>query len=74
MFQKTNPISRIKAEEIYSHAGNVLTVPELDSVITFEIKTLIVQLELYDEQIQSIEIKINQMMKLIAFAGLETVL
>jgi len=58
-------ISRIQAEEIYAHAGNVLTIPELDSVITFEIKTLIMQLELYDEQIQSIEIRIEQMMKLI---------
>lgn len=58
-------ISRIQAEEIYAHAGNVLTIPELDSVITFEIKTLISQLELYDEHIQSIEIRIEQMMKLI---------
>ncbi|MDP2844616.1 MAG: IS110 family transposase, partial [Candidatus Methanoperedens sp.] len=58
-------ISRIQAEEIYAHAGNVLTIPELDSVMTFEIKTLISQLELYDEQIQSIEIRIDQMMKLI---------
>jgi len=58
-------ISRSKAEEIYTHAGNILTVPELDSVITIEIKTLIIQLELYDEQIQSVEIKIDQMMKLI---------
>ena len=58
-------ISRIKAEEIYTHAGNVLTIPELDSVITFEIKTLITQLELYDEQIQSVEVRIDQMMKLI---------
>jgi transposase len=59
-------ISRIKAEEIYTYAGNVLTIPELDSVITFEIKTLISQLELYDEHIQSIENKIDQMMKLIS--------
>lgn len=58
-------ISRIKAEEIYTHAGNVLTIPELDSVITFEIKTLITQLELYDEQILSVEVRIDQMMKLI---------
>ena len=56
-------ISRIQAEEIYAHAGNVLTIPELDSVITFEIKTLISQLELYDEQIQSVEIRIDQMME-----------
>ena len=56
-------ISRSKAEEIYSHAGNVLTVTELDSVIAIEIKTLITQLELYDEQIHSVEKKINHMMK-----------
>lgn len=58
-------ISRTQAEEIYAHAGNVLTIPELDSVITIEIKTLISQLELYEEQIDSVEIKIDQMMKLI---------
>jgi len=57
-------ISRSKAEEIYANAGNVLTIPELDSVIAIEIKTLITQLELYDEQIQSVEGKIDQMMKL----------
>jgi transposase len=58
-------ISRTKAEEIYAHAGNILTIPELDSIITIEIKTLITQLELYDGQIQSVEIRIDQMMKLI---------
>jgi transposase len=57
-------ISRSKAEEIYSHAGNILTIPELDSVIAIEIKTLITQLELYDEQIHSIEGKVDQMMEL----------
>ncbi len=56
-------ISRLKAEELYSHAGNILTIPELDSVIAIEIKTLITQLELYDEQIRSVEGKIYQMMK-----------
>jgi transposase len=57
-------ISRSKAEEIYFHAGNTLTIPELDSIIAIEIKTLITQLELFDEQIHSIERKIDQMMKL----------
>jgi len=57
-------ISRSKAEEIYANAGNILTIPELDSVMSIEIKTLITQLELYDEQIHSIEGKIDQMMKL----------
>jgi transposase len=56
-------ISRSKAEEIYVNAGNVLTIPELDSVIAIEIKTLITQLELYDEQIQSVEGNIDRMMK-----------
>jgi len=58
-------ISRAKAKEIYDHAGNILTIPELDSIITIEIKTLITQLELFDKQIESAEIKIEQMMKLI---------
>ncbi|MCE8426518.1 MAG: IS110 family transposase [Candidatus Methanoperedens sp.] len=55
-------ISRQKAEEIYIHAGNILTIPELDSIMTLEIKTLIRQLELYEEQINSVEIKIDQSM------------
>jgi transposase len=58
-------ISRTTSEELYNHAGNVLTIPELDSIISVEIKTLITELELYDEQIQSIEKRIDQMMKLI---------
>jgi len=58
-------ISRLKAEEIYTHAGNILTIPELDSIISVEIRTLITELELYDEQIQSVEKRIDQMMKLI---------
>lgn len=55
-------IPRQKAEEIYIHAGNILTIPELDSIMTLEIKTLIIQLELYEEQINSVEIKIDQSM------------
>ena len=58
-------ISRTTAEEIYTHAGNILTIPELDSIISVEIKTLITELELYDEQIRSIEKRIDQMMKLV---------
>ena len=58
-------ISRSKAEELYTHAGSILTIPELDMVIAIEIKTLITQLELFDEQIKSVEGKISQMMKLI---------
>jgi len=58
-------ISHQKAEEIYNHAGNILTIPELDSVITVEIKILIRQLELYEEQVESVELKIDQSMNLI---------
>ncbi|MCJ7615316.1 MAG: IS110 family transposase [Desulfobacterales bacterium] len=58
-------ISRTTAEEIYTHAGNILTIPELDSIISVEIKTLITELELYGEQIRSIEKRIEQMMKLV---------
>jgi transposase len=57
-------ISLSTAKEIYAHAGNTLTVPELDAVISIEIKTLITQLELYDEQINSVEGKMDSMMKL----------
>ncbi|MFZ3169030.1 MAG: IS110 family transposase, partial [Candidatus Methanoperedens sp.] len=56
-------ISRTKAEEIYANAGNILTIPEIEPIISIEIKTLITQLELYDGQIQSIDTKIDQMMK-----------
>lgn len=58
-------VSRTRAEEIYASAGNVLTIPEIEPIVSIEIKTLITQLELYDRQIQSIETKIDQMMKMI---------
>ncbi len=58
-------ISRTKAEEIYSNAGNILIIPEIEPIVSIEIKTLIMQLELYDGQIRSVEDKIDQMMKLI---------
>jgi transposase len=58
-------ISRNKAQEIYANAGNILTIPEIEPIISIEIKTLITQLELYGEQIQSIDTKIDQMMKLV---------
>ena len=58
-------ISRTKAEEIYANAGNILTIPEIEPIVSIEIKTLIIQLELYDEQMKSVEDKIDQMMKLI---------
>ncbi len=58
-------ITRDKALEIYTHARNILVIPELESIIGIEIKTLIAQIELYDEQILVIEIKIDPIMKLI---------
>jgi len=61
--ESRSKISRTKAEEIYANAGNILTIPEIEPVISIEIKTLITQLELYDGQIQSIDAKIDQMMK-----------
>lgn len=56
-------IARNKAEEVYTHAGNILAIPELESITSIEIKTLIVQMELYEEHIQGIEIKIGHLMK-----------
>ncbi len=44
-----NDLSINVTKSRYFHAGNILTIPELDSVIAIEIKTLITQLELYDE-------------------------
>src|SRR3989304_271364 len=57
-------ISLSTAKEIYAHAGNTLSVPELDAVISIEIKTLITQLELYNEQINSVEGKMDRMINL----------
>jgi transposase len=56
-------MSRNKAEEIYSHAREILAIPELESITGIEIKTLITQFDLYDEQIQAIEMKIDPIMK-----------
>lgn len=58
-------IIQSKVEEIYAHAGSILSVPELDSAASIEIKMLISQIELNDEQIQGVELKIDQIMKLI---------
>jgi transposase len=58
-------ISRTKAEEIYANAGNILTIPEIEPIVSIEIKTLITQLELYDGQIQSVDEEIDEMMKVI---------
>ena len=55
-------ITRERAEEIYNHAGNTLTTPEIDSIVSIEIKTLISEIEMYDVQIQALEKKIKQLM------------
>ncbi|HJH30198.1 MAG TPA: IS110 family transposase, partial [Methanosarcinaceae archaeon] len=58
-------ISMTRAEEIYKHASNTLTVPEIDSIVSIEIKTLISEIELYDKQIMAIEEIMVQTMKMI---------
>jgi transposase len=58
-------IARNKAEEIYTHAGNILAIPELESITGVEIKILIAQIELYDGQIQALENKIAQLTEMI---------
>lgn len=56
-------ITKSQAEEIYKHAGNTLTVPEIDSVVSIEIKGLISEIELYNEQILAIVTMMEQTMK-----------
>jgi transposase len=56
-------ITETRAEEIYKHAGNTLTVPEIDSIVSIEIKALISEIELYNEQILTIEKMMVQTMK-----------
>jgi len=56
-------MSITRAEEIYNHAGNTLTVPEIDSIVSIEIQTLISEIELYNEQILAIEKMMVQTMK-----------
>jgi len=58
-------ISITRAEKIYKHASNTLTVPEIDSIVSIEIKTLISEIELYDKQILAIEEIMVQTMKMI---------
>jgi len=58
-------ITREQAEGIYNHAENTFAVPEIDSIISIEIKGLILEIELYDKQIQAIEEMMAQTMKLI---------
>lgn len=56
-------MTRARAEEIYNHAENTLAVPEIDSIVSIEIKTLVSEIELYDEQIMAIEKKMKQIME-----------
>ena len=56
-------MTKTQAEEIYKHAGNTLDVPEIDSIVSIEIKTLITEIELYNEQILMIEKMMAQTMK-----------
>jgi len=56
-------MTKERAEEIYNHAGNTLTTPEIDSIVSIEIKTLISEIEMYDVQIQALEKMIKQQME-----------
>ena len=56
-------ITRTRAEEIYKHAGNTLTVSEIDSIVSIEMKTLISEIELYNNQILEIVKMMAQTMK-----------
>jgi len=64
---------------MYNHAGNTLTVPEIDSVISIEIKTLISEIEMYQGQIKAIEKMMMQQMdqidsKIMTIPGIGNVL
>ncbi|MBW2632244.1 MAG: IS110 family transposase [Deltaproteobacteria bacterium] len=56
-------MSKTRVEEIYNHAENTLEVPEIDSIISIEIKTLISEIELYDGQIKALDKMIGKLMK-----------
>jgi transposase len=56
-------MTRTRAEEIYNHAKNTLTMPEIDLVVSIEIKTLISEIEMYDGQIQALEKMIVHLME-----------
>ena len=55
-------MSETRVEEIYNHAENTLQVPEIDSIISVEIKTLISEIELYDGQIEVFDEQIEKLM------------
>ena len=56
-------MSETRVEEMYNHAENTLQVPEIDSIISIEIKTLISEIELYDGQIKELDGLIGELMK-----------
>jgi len=56
-------MTKARAEEIYNHTENTLAVPEIDSIISIEIKTLVSEIELYDKQILTIEKMMMQTME-----------
>ena len=55
-------ITRKQAQEIYNHTGHILTIPEIESIVSIEIKTLVLEIEMYDKQIQALDKKIIQLM------------
>ena len=58
-------MSRTRVEELYKHAENTLQVPEIDSIVSIEIKTLISEIELYDGQIEELDQMIGELMDLV---------
>ena len=56
-------ISRKQAEDMYNHTGHILTMPEIDSIVSIEIRTLVSEIEMYDEKILALEKTINQLME-----------
>jgi len=71
-------ITRARAEDIYNHASNTLTVPEIDSIVSIEVNTLISEIELYDKHILAIEKMMLQTMnqinsKITTIPGIATI-
>ncbi|MBW6471307.1 MAG: IS110 family transposase [Methanosarcinaceae archaeon] len=56
-------MSKTRVEELHKHAENTLQVPEIESIISIEIKTLILEMELYDGQIKEFDNLIEELMK-----------
>ena len=56
-------ITRKQAQDMYNHTHQLLTVPEIDSIVSIEIKTLISEIEMYNGQIQALEKTISQVLR-----------